>query len=104
MRRTCAHAHRREREREGENGKEVGYPSKTPVFASCSTCVGYPSPVRHSKKFAIAQQVSSRRHWASTEIRLHAMVEMFIKLLLNLQDPTFPHHHYKVTVEVMGPS
>lgn len=24
----------REREREGENGKEVGYPSKGPVFAS----------------------------------------------------------------------
>ena len=79
------HTGEREREREGENEKEVGYPSKTPVFASCSTCIGYPSPVRHSKKFAIAQQVSSRRHWASTEIRLHAMVEMFLSTTDNLK-------------------
>ena len=34
----------RERGRERENGKEVGYPSKTPVFASCSTCIEYRLP------------------------------------------------------------
>ena len=35
------HTGEREGGRERENGKEVGYPSKTPVFASCSTYIEY---------------------------------------------------------------
>lgn len=55
-----------------------------------------------SEKFAITQQVNLRRYWALIEIRLQAMVKMFIKFVI--QPSAFPYHCHKVTMEEMGSS
>lgn len=70
-------------ERRGEREKRSqGSHSIRLVFVHMLNLHRKSSSMRLSKKFAITQEVSSRSHWALIDIRLQAVMEMFIKFVI----------------------